>query len=127
MSHMALSKTVFRDRRALVKALKTLCPDATIEVHDVARTFRNFYGQQTEQAAEVVVRKGRTGPQYADAGFVKQKDGTYAMVMDNMESQFQERTKTLAQRYAREVVVAQQLYKGYRMVSEKQREDGSKV
>jgi len=84
MSHFTRVRTTLRDRDTLAAALRA-SGYPVVEAHDSPQRLSGW-GSQTAQAEVIVRRAHIPGPAYGDFGFARQKDGTYAVVIDSMDS-----------------------------------------
>ena len=83
MSHFTQVRTSLRDADVLAEALHELgYPE--VEVHRRPQRIHGF-GSQTREAEVIVRREHITGPVYADIGFARQDDGSFAAVMDSSD------------------------------------------
>jgi hypothetical protein len=94
MSHLYRVKSKLNDSEALVAALVAIgfTPDQ-IEVHDEAEPLTNYYGRKedrgNEQRAHVIIRNRhcrQLSAGQADIGWIREADGTYSLVADNMQT-----------------------------------------
>lgn len=124
MSHYVEVKVRYKDQAALVEALKGMFGDDQVEVHTKPVELRGYGSQRSE--AHVVVRKQagtHSGLRWGDAGWLRQQDGTYTQVADNLDA---ERLRDLPQLYARAATVRQAKLSGYTVV-ETRAADGALV
>jgi hypothetical protein len=128
MSMYATVATEIRDKDALVEALKALQPGWKVEVYAKAMPLYGYRGDQRIQVAEVIVRRASVGSVSNDIGFKLQADGTYAAIISDFDRNSMHYDEAwlgkLKQRYAVSVTKKYQISKGYKLVSEKVREDG---
>ena len=84
MSHFTRVRTVLRDVSVLAAALKEI-GYPQVEVHERPQRLKGW-GSQTAQAEVIVRRENIPGHAYGDFGFARQPDGTFAVVIDSMDS-----------------------------------------
>jgi hypothetical protein len=84
MSHFTRVRTTLRDAATLAAALRAV-GYREVEVHDSPRQLRGW-GRQTAQAEVIVRRAHIPGHAVGDFGFARQQDGSFAVVMDSMDS-----------------------------------------
>jgi Protein of unknown function (DUF1257) len=83
MSHYTRVRTTLRDPQVLAAALRAAGYPA-VEVHDSPQRLRGWGGRTA--GAEVIVRREHiTGHAIGDFGFARQPDGTFAVIIDDMD------------------------------------------
>lgn len=85
MSHFTRMRTALRDRRMLARALAELGL-TEVEVHDTPQRLHGYFGGAGAETAEVVIRKKDARGASADIGFARQPDGSFAIVLDAMDT-----------------------------------------
>jgi hypothetical protein len=84
MSHFTRVRTTLRDATTLAAALRAV-GYPQVEVHERPQRLKGW-GAQTAQAEVIVRRASIPGHAIGDFGFARQEDGTFAVVMDSMDS-----------------------------------------
>jgi hypothetical protein len=84
MSHFTRVRTTLRDRDMLAAALRA-SGYPVVEVHDSPQRLSGW-GSQAAQAEVIVRRAHIPGHVYGDFGFARQADGTYAVVIDAIQT-----------------------------------------
>lgn len=82
MSEMHTLKVDFTDEECLIGALKEC--GYKVEVHQNEIEIIPFYKGKEPQKAHIVIRKSQFNG-FTDAGFQRQKDGTYKLHCDEMD------------------------------------------
>lgn len=78
MSHYVACRPNFKDRQALIDALRVVgFPADQIEVHDTAQPLYGYRGDERAQRAHVIIRRQYVGPAANDVGWERLPDGTY--------------------------------------------------
>ena len=87
MSHTMKVRTDLNDQELLVAALVAIGFDRKqIEIHEQAQPVHNFYGRVDRQRANVIIRNQHApGTLHReDLGWVREADGSYSIVLDDM-------------------------------------------
>jgi|ADurb_Leu_02_Slu_FD_contig_121_69347_length_3716_multi_3_in_0_out_0_3 hypothetical protein len=118
MSHWTKSKVKIKKLYLLKKA----CEDMGVEFHEGTTDLTTVAGTKT---VEGVISCGQRG---GEAGIVKEKDGTYSIMMDNwrnpLVSKCGPNCDLLMQRYTTEVAKAEARALGGMVASQRVQEDG---
>lgn len=134
MSHYIKVKTKFRDRAALVQALREQFPMCEIEELAEPRAIRR-YDRKAGHPCSIIVKKAKSSadvrnaagkferPYFGDLGFALEADGTYSQHADDSDLA-QGAGEGLAQRYARVVTIKQAKLSGF-TVNEVKAADGT--
>ncbi len=85
MSHFTRMRTALRDPQVLARALAEL-GFARVEVHGTAQPLHDYWGHVGGDSAEVVIRRKDAQAASADIGFARQPDGSFAVVLDSMDT-----------------------------------------
>jgi 3-deoxy-D-arabino-heptulosonate 7-phosphate (DAHP) synthase len=85
MSHFTRMRTALRDPQMLARALAEL-GFARVEVHGTAQPLHDYWGHVGRDSAEVVIRRKDAQAASADVGFARQPDGSFAVVLDSMDT-----------------------------------------
>lgn len=82
MSEYIKSKTKMKDRKALIEALVCMgLTEKQIEIHEKGAHLYGYQGDQRDEIAHVIIRRGNVGGSSNDIGFHREKDGTYTPVI----------------------------------------------
>ena len=87
MSHQVLGKTQFTDQEVLVRALVGMgFTEEQIEIHEQPVPVTNYYGKKDALRAHVLIRRRHAVKSVgqADIGWVREADGTFSMIVDDM-------------------------------------------
>jgi 3-deoxy-D-arabino-heptulosonate 7-phosphate (DAHP) synthase len=127
MSHFTRMRTALRDARVLARALRELGL-AAVEVHDTPQPLRGYWGRPGADRAEVVVRKKDAKGARADIGFARQQDGSFAVVLDAMDTgrYGQEWLARLTQAYGHAAALEYAEAHGYEVVTDEAELDGTR-
>jgi hypothetical protein len=85
MSKYAVSQTALKDEKHLVDALRELGYHP--EVHAQGEKLNRYYSEQEGKTAQVIIRRNELRGAYGDIGFVKQPDGRFRMIADELDEQ----------------------------------------
>jgi hypothetical protein len=83
MSKYSVNPTVLREEKYLVEALKELGYE--VEVHTDGAPLNSYYAEQEAKAANIIIRRQHLHGAYGDIGFIRQPDGQFAMVKDELD------------------------------------------
>ncbi len=83
MSKYAQTTTELREEKFLVEALREMGYHP--EVHPQGAELNSYYSEQESKVAHVIVRRRELPGAYGDIGFVRQPDGRFAMVGDELD------------------------------------------
>ena len=123
MSEYCDIKTEFRSAEALRAALaETLAINPLkVEIHAEPQPMKGWYERQTGHTAHVIARGCRSdgdtrhNPLIADAGFTRNKNGTYTAQLDETDWHA-DRVKRLRQNYAYHAIRLQQEARGRKVI-----------
>lgn len=114
MSKYAQVDTVLREEEYLIEALRELGYHP--EVHPQGAKLNRYYSEQEEKTAHVIVRRQELPGSFGDTGFVKQADGRFQMIADELNEHSQYGSKWLGrvqQVYKEKQTLAVARAKGY--------------
>jgi hypothetical protein len=83
MSKYAQTLTELREEKFLVEALREMGYHS--EVHPEGAKLNSFYSEQEANVAHVIIRRRELLGAYGDIGFVRQQDGRFGMVGDELD------------------------------------------
>jgi hypothetical protein len=83
MSKYAQTSTELREEKFLVEALREMGYHP--EVHPQGAKLNSYYSEQESKVAHVIIRRRELPGAYGDIGFVRQPDGRFAMVGDELD------------------------------------------
>ena len=83
MSKYGETITQVRDEKYLLDALKEM--GYQIEVHTEGAPLNSYYSDQEAKVANVIIRRDQLRGAYGDVGFVRQPDGQFAMIKDELD------------------------------------------
>lgn len=87
MSAFVMGKTSIKDTACLVDALVEMGWKLDqIEVHETPQHLYGYHGDQRPQRCEVIIRRKYVGSASNDLGFMRQEDGTFAVVVSEYDS-----------------------------------------
>ena len=82
MSEFVECETKIKSQVALIEALvEQGWKKDQIEVHEEAQNLYGYQGDRRQQKANIIIRKKNIGGSSNDVGFVKQKDGTFKLMV----------------------------------------------
>jgi hypothetical protein len=126
MSHFTRVRTTLRDPSMLAAALHTVgYPE--VEVHERPQRL-DGWGSQTAQA-EVIVRKANApGHVYGDFGFARQADGTFEVVIDNLDQSRKgpDWLASLTRAYGHAAALQYASEHGYDVIADEAESDGTR-
>lgn len=114
MSKYAQVNTVISEDRYLIEALRELGYHP--EVHPQGAKLNRYYSEQEEKTAHVIIRRHELPGSFGDIGFVKQADGRFQMISDELDQHSQSGQKWLGrvqQAYKEKQTLAVARAKGY--------------
>jgi CheY-like chemotaxis protein len=126
MSHFTRVRTTLRDRDTLAAALRA-CGYPVVEVHDSPQRLSGW-GSATAQAEVIVRRADIPGAAIGDFGFARQPDGSYAVVIDSMDSGRNGRDwlPRLTRAYGHAAALRYAADHGYDVVTDEVEQDGTR-
>ena len=83
MSKYSVNQTVLREEKYLVEALKEMGYE--VEVHTLGAPLNSYYAEQEAKAANIIIRRQHLQGVYGDIGFVRQPDGQFAIIQDELD------------------------------------------
>ena len=83
MSKYGLTQTLLREEKYLVEALKEMGYE--VEVHPEGVHLNSYYEEQEAKVANIIIRRDQLRGAYGDVGFVRQPDGQFAMIKDELD------------------------------------------
>ncbi len=127
MSRYMIIETEWRDEDLLVRAIQDMEPGWVVERHETPVHLFGYHNDVRPEVAHVVVRRQNIGQMSNDIGFVRTANGTYQAIISDYDSHRYGRAwlGRLKQRYAYRFEVRVATKKGYKVVSETRRTDGS--
>jgi len=75
--------TFLREEKYLVEALKEMGYE--VEVHPEGVHLNSYYEEQEAKVANIIIRRDQLRGAYGDVGFVRQPDGQFAMIKDELD------------------------------------------
>ena len=83
MSKYGEIHTFLREEKYLVEALKEM--GYAVEVHPEGVHLNSYYEEQEAKVANIIIRRDQLRGAYGDVGFVRQPDGQFAMIKDELD------------------------------------------
>ena len=83
MSKYGEIHTFLREEKYLVEALKEMGYE--VEVHPEGAPLNSYYADQEAKVANIIIRRDQLRGAYGDVGFVRQPDGQFAMIKDELD------------------------------------------
>ena len=83
MSKYGEIHTFLREEKYLVEALEEMGHE--VEVHPEGAQLNSYYSEQEAKAANIIIRRQHLRGAYGDVGFVRQPDGQFAMIKDELD------------------------------------------
>ena len=83
MSKYSVNQTVLREEKYLVEALKEMGYE--VEVHAEGVNMNSYYSEQEAKIANIIIRRQHLRGAYGDIGFIRQPNGQFAMVKDELD------------------------------------------
>lgn len=114
MSKYAQVQTSVCEEKYLIEALRELGYHP--EIHPEGTKLNRYYSEQEEKTAHVIVRRPELPSSFGDIGFVKQADGRFQMIADELDQHSQSGSKWLGrvqQAYKEKQTLAVARAKGY--------------
>jgi hypothetical protein len=118
MSKYGVSITELKEEKYLVEALREM--GYRPEVHPEAVPMNSYYSEQEAKAANIVIRRAQLPGAYGDVGFVRQPDGRFTLIEDELDDHSGYGKKWLGrvqQIYKENQTLAVAQAKGYRLKS----------
>jgi len=118
MSKYGVSITELKEEKYLVEALREM--GYRPEVHPEAVPMNSYYSEQEAKQANIVIRRAELPGAYGDVGFVRQPDGRFTLIEDELDDHSGYGKKWLGrvqQIYKENQTLAVAQAKGYRLKS----------
>jgi uncharacterized protein DUF1257 len=118
MSKYGETQTVLREEKFLLDALKEM--GYQVEVHPEGAPLNSYYSEQEAKVANIVIRRAQLPGAYGDVGFVRQPDGRFTLIEDELDGHSGYGRKWLGrvqQMYKENQTLAVAQAKGYRLKS----------
>jgi len=118
MSKCGVSITELKEEKYLVEALRET--GYRPEVHPEAVPMNSYYSEQEAKQANIIIRRAQLPGAYGDVGFVRQPDGRFALIEDELDDHSGYGKKWLGrvqQIYKENQTLAVAQAKGYRLKS----------
>ena len=118
MSKYGETQTVLREEKFLLDALKEM--GYSVEVHLEGTPLNSYYSEQEGKVANIIIRRAQLPGAYGDVGFVRQPDGRFTVIEDELDDHSGYGKKWLGrvqQIYKENQTLAVAQAKGYRLKS----------
>ena len=118
MSKYGETRTVLREEKYLLDALKEM--GYLVEVHPEGAPLNSYYSEQETKVANIIIRRAQLPGAYGDVGFVRQPDGRFTLIEDELDHHSGYGKKWLGrvqQIYKENQTLAVAQAKGYRLKS----------
>jgi len=118
MSKYGETQTVLREEEFLLDALKEM--GYQVEVHPEGLSLNSYYSEQEAKVANIIIRRAQLPGAYGDVGFVRQPDGRFTLIEDELDVHSGYGKKWLGrvqQIYKEKQTLAVAQAKGYRLKS----------
>ena len=118
MSKYGETQTVLREEELLLDALKEM--GYQVEVHPEGAPLNSYYSEQEAKVANIIIRRAHLPGAYGDVGFVRQPDGRFTVIEDELDDHSGYGRKWLGrvqQIYKESQTLAVAQAKGYRLKS----------
>ena len=118
MSKYGETQTVLREEKFLLDALKEM--GHHVEVHPEGAPLNSYYSEQESKVAHIIIRRAQLPGAYGDVGFVRQPDGRFTLIEDELDDHSGYGRKWLGrvqQIYKESQTLAVAQAKGYRLKS----------
>ena len=118
MSKYGETQTVLREEELLLDALKEM--GYQVEVHPEGAPLNSYYSEQEAKVANIIIRRAQLPGAYGDVGFVRQPDGRFTLIEDELDDHSGYGRKWLGrvqQIYKENQTLAVAQAKGYRLKS----------
>jgi len=83
MSKYGETQTVLREEKYLLGALNEM--GYQVEVLPVGARLNSYYSEQEAKVANIVTRRAQLPGAYGDVGFVRQPDGRFTLIEDELD------------------------------------------
>ncbi len=118
MSKYGETQTVLREEKFLLDALKEM--GYQVEVHPEGAPLNSYYSEQEAKVANIIIRRAQLPGAFGDVGFVRQPDGRFTLIEDELDDHSGYGKKWLGrvqQIYKENQTLAVAQAKGYRLKS----------
>jgi hypothetical protein len=118
MSKYGETQTVLREEKFLLHALKEM--GYQVEVHPEGAPLNSYFSEQESKVANIIIRRAQLPGAYGDVGFVRQPDGRFTLIEDELDDHSGYGRKWLGrvqQIYKENQTLAVAQAKGYRLKS----------
>jgi len=118
MSKYGETQTVLREEKFLLDALKEM--GYQVEVHPEGAPLNSYYSEQEAKVANIIIRRAQLPGAFGDVGFVRQPDGRFTLIADELDNHSSCGRKWLGrvqQIYKENQTLAVAQAKGYRLKS----------
>ena len=116
MSKYGETQTVLREERFLLDAFKEM--GYQVEVHPEGAPLNSYYSEQEAKVANIIIRRAQLPGAFGDVGFVRQPDGRFTLIEDELDDHSGYGRKWLGrvqQIYKENQTLAVAQAKGYRL------------
>ena len=83
MSKYGETVTQVREEKYLLEALTEM--GYQVDVHPEGAALNSYYSDQEAKIANIIIRRDQLRGAYGDVGFVRQPDGQFAMIKDELD------------------------------------------
>ena len=118
MSKYGETQTVLREEKFILDALKAM--GYQVEVHPEGAPLNSYYSEQEAKVANIIIRRAQLPGAFGDVGFVRQPDGRFTLIEDELDDHSGYGKKWLGrvqQIYKESQTLAVAQAKGYRLKS----------
>ena len=118
MSKYGETQTVLDEEKYLLDALKEM--GYQVEVHPEGAPLNSYYSEQEAKVANIIIRRAQLPGALGDVGFVRQPDGRFTLIEDELDDHSGYGRKWLGrvqQIYKESQTLAVAQVKGYRLKS----------
>ncbi len=118
MSKYGETQTVLHEEKLLLNALKEM--GYQVEVHPEGTQLNSYYSEQEGKVANIIIRRAQLPGAFGDVGFVRQPDGSFTVIEDELDGHRRYGRKWLGrvqQIYKESQILAVARAKGYRFKS----------
>jgi hypothetical protein len=118
MSKYGETQTVLREEKFLLDALKEM--GYQVEDHPEGAPLNSYYSEQESKVANIIIRRAQLPGAFGDVGFVRQPDGRFTLIEDELDDHSGYGRKWLGrvqQIYKESQTLAVAQAKGYRLKS----------
>ena len=118
MSKYGETQTVLHEEKFLLDALKEM--GYQVEVHPEGAPLNSYYSEQESRVANIIIRRAQLPGAFGDVGFVRQPDGRFTLIEDELDDHSGYGRKWLGrvqQIYKESQTLAVAQVKGYRLKS----------